>query len=108
MSINNLDILDRITSLRNERGWSNYKLAKEANIPQATLTNLFKRNNSPTISTLESMCEAFGISLTQFFSDSVPLLTPEQKELLNDWVLMSNEQKNLAKVYIKGLLQKKA
>ena len=102
-----MDILGRIVKLRDERGWSNYKLAKEANIPQSTLTNLFKHNNLPTIGTLESMCNAFGLTLTQFFTETVPFLTSEQNELLKDWVLLSKSQKKIAKTVINGLLQKK-
>lgn len=74
-----MNLLEKIIKLRDERGWSNYKLAKEANIPQSTLTNLFKRDNSPTITTLEAVCSAFNISLAQFFSDTVNnSLTDEQ------------------------------
>ena len=63
-----MDILRRITELREERGWSFYRLAKEAGIPQSTLSNLYQRANAPTVSTLEALCGAFGISLAQFFS----------------------------------------
>ena len=103
-----MSILDRITQLREDRGWSDYRLAQEANIPQSTLSNLYKRNNSPTVSTLEAICAAFGISLAQFFSslDNNNALTPEQQELLKDWTLLSNSQKEKAMAYIYGLLQK--
>lgn len=69
-------ILSRMFELRDERKWSNYELAKEANIPQSTLTNLLKHNNLPTIPTLISMCNAFEITLMQFFNDkNVSFLT---------------------------------
>ena len=32
-----MDILDRIKQLRDERGWSNYKLAREAQISEGSL-----------------------------------------------------------------------
>ena len=102
-----MDILERIVKLRDERGWSNYKLAKEANIPQSTLTNLFKHSNLPTISTLESMCSAFGITIGNFFTNIAPFLTSEQNNLLNDWALLSTTQKEIVKSVINGLLQKK-
>ncbi|MDR2861414.1 MAG: helix-turn-helix domain-containing protein [Syntrophobacterales bacterium] len=102
-----MDILDRIVELRDERGWSNYKLAKEAKLPQSTLTNMFKRDNSPTITTLISICDAFGVTLMQFFSDTTnPFLTSEQNELLADWAQLSNSQKEKVMIYINGLLQK--
>jgi len=102
-----MDILNRIVELRDERGWSNYKLAREAKIPQSTLTNLFNRNNSPTITTLISICDAFDVTLMQFFSDSTnPFLTSEQNDLLANWAQLSGSQKEKVMIYINGLLQK--
>ena len=79
-----MDILDKIKHLRDMRGWSNYKLAKAANIHEGSLNNLFRLNNQPTISTLSSLCKAFGISLSQFFAenDEAVILSSEQRDLL--------------------------
>ena len=33
----------------------------------STVANMFHRNTSPTVSTIETMCKAFGITLSQFF-----------------------------------------
>lgn len=46
-----------------------YKLAKLSGVSQSTLSNMFSRNNDPSISTLEDICRAFGITLSQFFAD---------------------------------------
>lgn len=53
-----LDVQQHIRELMEERGWSEYKLAKMANLPQSTISNLFKRNNVPTLYTLEAICKA--------------------------------------------------
>ena len=45
-----------------------YKLAAIAGIPVSTLNSILKRNNAPTIPTLQKICEAFDITLSQFFS----------------------------------------
>jgi transcriptional regulator with XRE-family HTH domain len=102
-----MDILQKINQLRKMRGWSNYRLAKEASIPQSTLSNLYKRGNSPTISTLEAICHAFGISIAQFFTgtDERNMLTHDQKDLLQKWVLLTPRQKEKAMAYIFGLSQ---
>lgn len=102
-----MDILARITALRKERGWSEYRLAKEAGLPQSTITNLYKRGNIPTISTLGAICSAFGISMAQFFSAEQNIsLTKEQETLLAQFVLLSSGQKDKVMAYIRGLLQK--
>ncbi len=102
-----MDILGRITQLRENRGWSEYRLAKEAGIPQSTLTNLYKRENSPSVSTLEAICHAFGLSLAQFFSgiDDKQQLTDDQRNLLESWALLPQNQKEKVMGYILGLLE---
>jgi len=37
-----MEILERIKQLRDSRGWSNYRLAKEADIAEGSLNNLFR------------------------------------------------------------------
>ena len=91
-----MDILGKIKKLKNERGWSNYRLAKEANISEGSLNNLFRLNNQPTIPTLEAICKGFGISLSQFFAEGndAIVLSLEQKEMLNIWSTLNKEQKD--------------
>ena len=90
-----MDILDRIRQLRDERGWSNYKLAKEADISEGSLNNLFRLNNQPTIPTLEAICKGFDMSLSQFFAESneAVVLSEEQREMLGIWATLNKEQK---------------
>lgn len=90
-----MDILDRIKQLRDERGWSNYKLAREAQISEGSLNNLFRLNNQPTIPTLEAICTGLGISLSQFFAESneAVVLNEEQREMLDIWSTLNKDQK---------------
>lgn len=62
----------QIQKLLTERNWSLYKLAKESGIPYSSLSSLFQKNNQPTISTLEKICNGFHITLEEFFSDAPP------------------------------------
>ena len=82
-----MDVLGKIKRLQKERGWTNAQLAESAGIRPSTLFMMYKRNNQPSISTLQAICKAFGITIAQFFADSnVPLdLTPEQTVLLEYW-----------------------
>ena len=90
-----MDILNRIKQLRDERGWSNYRLAKEAQISEGSLNNLFRLNNQQTIPTLEAICAGFGISLSQFFAEGneAVILNEEQGEMLAIWNTLNKEQK---------------
>ena len=90
-----MDILDRIKQLKDDRGWSNYRLAKKSDVSQGTINNLFRLNNQPTIPTLEAICKGFGISLTQFFAEGneAVVLSEEQREMLELWDTLNKEQK---------------
>ena len=80
-----MDINKKIEKLRFQRGWSMYELAQEAGITQSTLSSMIKRGNPPKIDTLECICEAFGITLAQFFTEDEQLevLSPQEKELVS-------------------------
>lgn len=86
----------RIKSLMEEKGWTEYRLAKEAGLSQSTIANIFNRNTVPSISTLESICAGFGITLAQFFAKNEFVeLTKEQKNMFDKWIFLSAEQKEL-------------
>ena len=96
-----LDVIERIKELTRLRNWTEYRLRKESGLATSTIGNIFYRGSVPSISTLESLCDAFGISLCQFFAEGnfVPL-TKEQTELLDKWALLSKEQRKAALEFI--------
>lgn len=91
-----MNTLERIKELLDERGWSMYKLSKASGVSQSTLSNMFNRNNDPSISTLEDICRGLGITLSQFFANDDELfsLDKEQKEMLEKWSTLSSDQKS--------------
>ena len=96
-----MDVIERLRNMMAERQWSEYRLAKESQLSQSTITNIFHRNTIPSIPTLKCICEAFGISLSQFFGENTA--TTSQMELLNDWGTLTAEQQTLLKGIIKEL-----
>lgn len=97
-----MDTIERIRRQMELRGWSEYRLAKESGLSQSTIANVFHRNTLPSIPTLESMCKAFGITLSQFFSEAEPAdLAAAQDAFLRDWYALSPSQRML----IQNLMQ---
>lgn len=91
-----MDIQKKIKEMMADRGWTDYRLCKESGLSASTVANMFNRNNSPTLPTLEAICGAFGITLSQFFAeDNVISLTEEQLRLLSSWGRLSEEQRKL-------------
>ena len=91
-----MDVLEKLLTLLNERGWSEYRLAQKAGLNESTISNIYRRNTVPTIATLKAVCDAFGITLSQFFADDdsdMVEVTPELKELLDAWNPLTPEQR---------------
>lgn len=92
-----MDVLNRLHQLMEARGWSMYRLAKESGLTESTIANIYRRNAIPSIDTLEKICQGFGITLSQFFSDGEMVeLTPELKDVFENWRTMTPEQKKAA------------
>jgi len=88
------DILSIITAYREERGWTEYQLAERSGLPQSTISSWYHKNMVPTIPSLEKICTAFDITLSQLFAeeDAPVSLTEAQKKLLERWSRLSEEQ----------------
>jgi len=90
-----MDIHARLRALMLDRGWSEYRLAKESGLSQSTLANVFGRNTVPSIATLEAICKAFRISLSQFFAEGEMVeLTDELHTLFEAYRPLTPEQKD--------------
>lgn len=100
-----MTVQQRIRQLMEQRGWSEYRLAKESGLSQSTITKIFDRNTAPTLPTLEAICKTFHISLSQFFAEeNEPIfLTPAQKEHLLLWSRLDEEQQKLLDNFFKTL-----
>ena len=99
-----INVPERILKLKNERGWSIYKLAENANLPQSTVANMFPRKTTPSIYTLNRICEAFGITLSEFFDEKAE--NPEEIRLIYLFRQLTNIDKKTLTA-IADILRKK-
>lgn len=96
-----MDAKARIRELMEERKWSEYRLAIASGLSQSTVANIFNRNTTPSVATLESICAGFGITLAQFFAEGDMVeLTEEQKEMFSAWSSLSKDQKDVLRQLI--------
>ena len=91
------DILAAITEYRMERGCTEYQLAERSGLPQSTISSWYRKNMVPSIPSLNKICVAFGITMSQLFSedDSPVSLTDNQRKLLENWSKLSQEQQEI-------------
>lgn len=80
-----MNVVEKIRKLQWERNWTDYKLANESNISQSSLATLYARNTPPKLEMLQSICNAFGITLAQFFleDEEIEMLNDNEKQMLN-------------------------
>ncbi len=99
------DILSAITKYREERGWSEYQLAEQSGLPQSTISSWYRKNMIPTVSSLDKICTAFGITLSQLFAEEDMMLsvTESQKKLLECWAKLNIEQQDAVLNLIKTM-----
>lgn len=89
------NILEIITGNREARHWTEYQLAEKSGLPQSTISSWYRKNMTPSFSSLEKICQAFGLTLSQFFADGEELIsvTQEDRDLLERWSYLTAEQK---------------
>lgn len=90
-----MDINKKIMDMCNSRNWSTYDLAREAVLTHSTLSSMIQRGTPPKIDTLQSICEAFGITLAQFFleDEHIEILSQKEKELISSFRKLSDKKK---------------
>lgn len=92
--MDNKQIVKKIDDLRVKRGWSFYKLSQETGLTQQTFTKWMTGNTTPTLPALELICNAFDITLSNFFSENnLVEVTDDLKTIINKWNYLNNAQK---------------
>lgn len=101
-------IHSRINELLTGRGWTLYKLAEQSGLPQSSLYTMMNRNTMPQFDTLQAICNALGITLSDFFAPFSKTTTSEyisQKDMLIIETVHSlpDSLQDLVLAYAKGL-----
>ena len=88
------DILGLIRKNREARGWTEYQLAERSGLPQSTISSWYKKGMTPSFSSLEKICGAYGITLSQLLAEGEePVsLTENQRRLLALWARLGENQ----------------
>lgn len=63
---------NRLKSLREKRGWSQRKLAMEANVSQPFISGLELGNKNPTILIVKKLATALDVSISDLLDDQAP------------------------------------
>lgn len=94
-----MDISVQLQKLMKAHGIENRnQLSAKSGIPQSTLSTLFNDVHKPSVATIELICNYFGLTLAEFFSDpetdTFYPLTEKERKLIAYWNGLSEEQRD--------------
>lgn len=100
-----MTVLERISQLKEQRGWTEYRLSEESGIAQTTISSWFRKNVNLSVSSLENICKAFNITMSEFFAfENTPVsLTDKQKSMLENRNKLSEYQQDLLLNLLKSM-----
>lgn len=104
------DVIERIKSLCEARGWTIYRLAKQSGITYSTLCTMLHKATAPSIPTLVKLCRGFDISLSEFFdiNNDWATLCSHQKAHLQQWDTLNEPNRQALEKYMQYLLSEQA
>lgn len=97
-------VADNIVSLCEKRDISKYRLSQLSGISQSSLGRIMSEESLPSLITLEKICIALGVTLSQFFREEDPAgLTEPQNEILKIWNNLSKDEQETVLAMLRGL-----
>lgn len=89
------------------KGWSEYQLAEHSGITQSTISSWYRKDVTPSVKSLHTICDTLGITLSQLFSetedDEFLQLTEMQKLLLRESIKLTEEQQAALVEFVRTL-----
>lgn len=75
-------IVEKIQKLREENGYTMNKLAKLAGTGYSNYYRIETKKTDMNVQTLHKICDALGISMSDFFNESVEHIPDKQKQYI--------------------------
>ena len=91
------DIQIRTKKWMNTYGWTLYQLTKRSGLPESTVRGMFKEGHDARLSTICVLCNTFGVTLSEFFSDHaiIPRDGSTVRTLIMKWGQLNEEQRDV-------------
>ena len=98
-------VAERVKELCEKRSVSKYRLAQLTGMSQTAVGNIISKVSIPTLPTLKKICDAFGMTLAQFFTaDGIrPDLTDMQNEIIETWDDLDKEEQRILINFVRSL-----
>jgi len=97
-------VAGNIKDLCKKRHVSKYRLAQLTGIAQSSLGRIVANESTPSLQTLEKICSALDVTLSQFFQDEKENhLTDKQNEVMEIWNDLSADEQAVVLAMLRGL-----
>lgn len=98
-------VATRVKELCVKHKMTKYRLSQLTGMSQTALGNIMNTKSMPTVLTLEKICDAFSITMAQFFAGEGerPDLTQEQKEIIETWDKLGSEERRILLQFVRSL-----
>lgn len=89
---------DLVIKAIENKGWSKYKLCKEANLSQSTLSDILTgKNKNPRMDTIQKIATALNVSVDTFFDDTNKLNSSTVNETNAGSTISKKAEKDIQK-----------
>lgn len=104
-----MDVKERIDNLRMSKGWTLNRLAAEIGVADTTVYSWFNEQSyQPSRKTIDEVCEAFGITLAEFYSEiDLDKATAKEIVLVEAFRAVPDEQKDQVIEIVKSFRRRK-
>lgn len=93
-----------IEKILSEKGWTKYRLAKEAQIGQSTLSEILSgKKKNPALSTLTKLSDTLECSIDYLTGNSLKSIVEDRLSELNMSIEQLSEKTNISATYINNL-----
>lgn len=80
------------------KGWSKYKLCKEANLSQSTLSDILTgKNKNPRMDTIQKIATALNVSVDTFFDNTDNLNAGNVNETKAEYTISKKAERDIQK-----------
>lgn len=97
------DIGGRIKELRVAKGLQQSELADMVGITRESLSRMERNKVSPSIETLERICDALEVSIRQFFNSPESELPPEVRNIAKSVLALNEEQRRTLERFLRAI-----
>lgn len=89
--------------MRTERGWSTNRLSIRSGVSQSTLSSIEAGKGNPNLDSIERLCKAFDMTLSEFFAEEDTELPMFVKRLINAAEGMTSRQIEFLSEFLKSM-----